>query len=147
MEMAAHDLPPHFGACCPGRLGNNPAYVSFLPNALYSAPGIAVNASLWAMNRAQWASAMLAAMGVSAWWRPLAIAAVACPVRFVHPRCAAASMIELAAAARGGWTTANRKLFMKESTHSPRRLGLGTPFWLRSGIGGATGESSGVGSA
>lgn len=63
MEMAAHDLPPHFGAWCPGRLGNNPAYVSFLPNALYAASGIAVNAAFWAMNRAQWANAMLASMG------------------------------------------------------------------------------------
>jgi hypothetical protein len=31
MEMAAHDLPPHFGAWCPGRLGDNTAYASFLP--------------------------------------------------------------------------------------------------------------------
>ena len=27
MEMAAHDLPPHFGAWCKGKLGNNLAYV------------------------------------------------------------------------------------------------------------------------
>jgi hypothetical protein len=60
MEMAAHDLPPHFGAWCEGKLGNNPAYVSFFPNALYSASGIAVNAAFWAINRAQWANAMLA---------------------------------------------------------------------------------------
>lgn len=64
MEMAAHDLPPHFGAWCPGRLGRNPAYVSFLPNALHSASGIAVNMALWALNRAQWAHAMLASLGV-----------------------------------------------------------------------------------
>lgn len=64
MEMAPHDLPPHFGAWCPGRLGNNPAYVTFLPNALHSAPGIAVNTAFWAMNRAQWANAMLASLGV-----------------------------------------------------------------------------------
>lgn len=63
MEMEALDLPPHFGAWCPGRLGNNPAYVTFLPNPLYSASGIAVNVSLWALNRAQWASAMLASLG------------------------------------------------------------------------------------
>ncbi len=66
MEMAAHDLPPHFGAWCPGKLGNNPAYVSFYPNALHSAKGIAVNAAFWAMNRAQWANAMLASLGVRA---------------------------------------------------------------------------------
>ena len=64
MEMAAHDLPPHFGAWCPGKSGNNPAYISFLPNPLYSAPGIAVNAAFWAMNRAQWANAMLVSLGV-----------------------------------------------------------------------------------
>jgi hypothetical protein len=40
MEMAAHDLPPHFGAWCEGGLGNNPAYVSFFPNALYEASTI-----------------------------------------------------------------------------------------------------------
>ena len=62
--MAPHDLPPHFGAWCPGRLGNNPSYVTFLPNALHSAPGIAVNTAFWAMNRAQWANAMLASLGV-----------------------------------------------------------------------------------
>ena len=64
MEMEPHDLPPHFGAWCAGRRGNNPAYVSFLPNALHSAAGIAVNVSIWAANRAQWADAMLAAQGV-----------------------------------------------------------------------------------
>ena len=66
MEMAAHDLPPHFGAWCPGRLGNNPAYVTFLPNSMRDISGVAVNLGFWAMNRAQWASAMLPAMGVSA---------------------------------------------------------------------------------
>lgn len=65
MEMAAHDLPPHFGAWCPGRLGTNPAYVSFLPNAMRNVSGIAVNPGFWAMNRAQWAGAMLPALGVS----------------------------------------------------------------------------------
>lgn len=64
MEMAPHDLPPHFGAWCPGRLGDNPAYVSFLPNALHAVSGIGLNAAIWALHRAQWAAAMLAAMGV-----------------------------------------------------------------------------------
>lgn len=67
MEMAPHDLPPHFGAWCPGQRGNNPAYVSFLPNTLHSAvPGIAVNMSAWALGRAKWANAMLTSMGVRA---------------------------------------------------------------------------------
>ena len=66
MEMAAHDLPPHFGAWCPGRLGNNPAYVTFLPNAMHSVGDIAVNAAFWALNRAEYANAMLASLGVKA---------------------------------------------------------------------------------
>lgn len=66
MEMEGEDLPPHFGAWCAGRLGNNPAYVSFLPNALYSVSGIAVNAAIWAKNRAEWANRVLATMGVNA---------------------------------------------------------------------------------
>ncbi len=63
MEMAPHDLPPHFGAWCQGNLGNNPAYVSFLPNALYVASGVALNVSVWAMHRAQWADKMMALLG------------------------------------------------------------------------------------
>lgn len=66
MEMTAHDLPPHFGAWCPGRMGGNPAYVTFFPNALHSVSGIAANAAFWAMNRAQWANAMLASLGARA---------------------------------------------------------------------------------
>ena len=66
MEMQPHDLPPHFGAWCRGRSDNNPAYASFLPNALHSLPGIAVNMSVWGLARAQWANAMLASMGVRA---------------------------------------------------------------------------------
>lgn len=65
MEIAADDLPPHFGAWCPGRLGNNPSYISFLPNPLYKTSGIATNAALWAMNRATWAHKSLTKMGVS----------------------------------------------------------------------------------
>jgi len=64
MEMAPHDLPPHFGAWCRGRIGNNPAYVSFLPNDIHSVAGIAVNVSFWALNRARWANAMLSSTGV-----------------------------------------------------------------------------------
>ena len=63
MEMAARDLPPHFGAWCPSKLGNHPAYVMFLPNPLYTASGIAVNTGFWAMHRARWANATLASFG------------------------------------------------------------------------------------
>ncbi len=35
-----------------------------LPNALHFAASIAVNTAFWAMNRAQWANAMLASLGV-----------------------------------------------------------------------------------
>jgi hypothetical protein len=66
LEMAPDNLPPHFGAWCAGKLGNNVAYVSFLPNPLHSRSGIAVNFSLWAMHRAQWANAVLASLGVRA---------------------------------------------------------------------------------
>lgn len=55
MEMNAADQPPHFGAWCPGKSGNNPAYVSFLPNAMHGISGIATNFSYWAMFRAKWA--------------------------------------------------------------------------------------------
>ena len=63
MEMAPNDLPPHFGAWCQGNSGNNPAYVSFLPNALHGVDGIALNVSIWAMHRAQWADAMMVMLG------------------------------------------------------------------------------------
>lgn len=59
MEMAECDSPPHFGAWCEGKLGGNPAYVSFLPNALYPVNGLALNASIWALHRAQWANRVL----------------------------------------------------------------------------------------
>jgi len=65
MEMEALDRPPHFGAWCPGRLGNNPAYAMFLPNAVHSVSGIATNTAFWAMIRARMANEMLASMGVS----------------------------------------------------------------------------------
>ncbi|MDA8349779.1 MAG: hypothetical protein M0038_13430 [Pseudomonadota bacterium] len=65
LEMLPHALPPHFGAWCVGKLGNNPAYVSFLPNALHDAArGIAVNMTAWAWGRAKWANATLASMGI-----------------------------------------------------------------------------------
>ena len=66
VEMEARDLPPHFGAWCEGKMGNNPAYVSFLPNPLHTVDGIAVNMAIWALNRARWANATLASLGVSA---------------------------------------------------------------------------------
>lgn len=64
MEMAPHDLPPHFGAWCRGNLGNNPAYVTFLPNVMHSVEGIALNASIWALHRAERASTALGSLGV-----------------------------------------------------------------------------------
>ena len=64
LEMQGNDLPPHFGAWCRGVRETNPAYVSFLPNALHRTNGIALNMSIWAMHRAQLADAMLATMGI-----------------------------------------------------------------------------------
>jgi hypothetical protein len=64
MEMAPHDLPPHFGAWCPGNLDNNPAYVAFFPNVMHGVEGIAVNASIWALHRAEWADATLTSLGI-----------------------------------------------------------------------------------
>ena len=66
LEMAAADLPPHFGAWCPGKLGGNPAYISFLPNSLHRVSGIAVNTAFWAANRANWANRVLVNMGFAA---------------------------------------------------------------------------------
>ena len=66
MEWAAQDLSPHFGAWCRGPIGSNPAYVSFLPNMLYSIEGIATNVSIWAYYRARWANAVLASLGFPA---------------------------------------------------------------------------------
>ncbi len=66
LDMAAADLPPHFGAWCPGKLGGNPAYISFLPNPLHRVSGIAVNTAFWAANRANWANRMLVNMGFAA---------------------------------------------------------------------------------
>ena len=63
-EMAPNDLPPHFGAWTTGQRGNNPAYVSFLPNIMHSeAKNIHVNMSIWANNRVQSASATLLSHG------------------------------------------------------------------------------------
>jgi hypothetical protein len=64
LEMMEEDLPPHFGAWCVGKLGNNPAYISFLPNVLHSVPGIALNNAIWAMNRAIWANQKLERLGI-----------------------------------------------------------------------------------
>lgn len=63
MEMAAHDLPPHFGAWCIGE-HDNLAYISFYPNRMHDISGIAINTGFWATSRAQWANAILASLGV-----------------------------------------------------------------------------------
>ena len=62
LEMEAEGLPPHFGAWCLGRLNNNLSYVMFLPNELYSTPGIALNVSAWSIHRARWANEVLKSM-------------------------------------------------------------------------------------
>jgi hypothetical protein len=62
MEMAAGDLPPHFGAWCEGSVGQNPTYVSFFPNPLHAVSGIALNAAYWAANRAHWANRVILAL-------------------------------------------------------------------------------------
>jgi hypothetical protein len=66
MKMASHDLPTHFGAWCLDKLGDNIPYVSLYPNALHPATGIGINVAFGALNRAQWANAMLASLGVRA---------------------------------------------------------------------------------
>ena len=64
-EMAPNDLPPHFGAWTTGQRGNNPAYVSFLPNIMHSeAKNIHVNMSIWAHQRVQFAMATLISHGL-----------------------------------------------------------------------------------
>jgi hypothetical protein len=62
-EMEDEDGPPHFGAWCEGRGGGNPAYVSFLPNAMHETRGIALNMACWAVFRARRAQAWLASRG------------------------------------------------------------------------------------
>jgi hypothetical protein len=64
MEMTPGDQPPHFGAWCRGHLDNNPAYVAFFTNAMRVVEGIPLNASIWALDRAEWADAALASLGV-----------------------------------------------------------------------------------
>lgn len=78
LEMTADDLPPHFGAWCPGKSGNNPAYISFLPNAMHEVPGIATNFSIWAMHRAEWAGRTLKILNAKT---PQAAAHPANPIR------------------------------------------------------------------
>jgi hypothetical protein len=64
MEMEPRDLAPHFGAWCRGPKGHNPAYVTFLPNAL-QAKGMMLNLSLWAAVRAKRGNSMLGVLGHS----------------------------------------------------------------------------------
>ncbi|MDB5796400.1 MAG: hypothetical protein JWP36_302 [Paucimonas sp.] len=63
MEMAAHDLPQHFGAWCPGLTGENPTYACFLPNMLHGVQGVVAEMGRGAMNRARVANGLLAALG------------------------------------------------------------------------------------
>jgi len=66
LELEARDLPPFFGAWCEGKLGGNPAYVSFIPNQLHSVNGIGLNFAMWAFARAEWANGIINAMGARA---------------------------------------------------------------------------------
>jgi hypothetical protein len=59
LEMTSVDQPPHFGAWCVGKAGNNLAYVSFLINAMHEIPSIAINFAVWAMHRAEWANGQI----------------------------------------------------------------------------------------
>ena len=59
LEMAALDLPPHFGAWSSTRHDKNPVYVSFFPNAMHSISGIGIKAAVWALTRARWASGVI----------------------------------------------------------------------------------------
>jgi hypothetical protein len=52
-EMNSPGLPPHIGAWCEGKAGDNFAYVSFLPNVLHAVPGLAIEVSRWARRRAE----------------------------------------------------------------------------------------------
>lgn len=63
LEMAAADLPPHFGAWGPGRVDGTIAYVTFFPNALHVVDGLAMNATMWAFHRSEWATKKLTEMG------------------------------------------------------------------------------------
>lgn len=62
LEMAALDLPPHFGAWSSARSDKNPVYVSFFPNAMHSISGIGIKAAVWALTRARWASGVIASL-------------------------------------------------------------------------------------
>jgi len=65
LEMRPTDLAPHFGAWCAGHGGAQLAYVTFVPNELYSAcVGIEANLTAWGMHRAMWAMHQLSTMGV-----------------------------------------------------------------------------------
>jgi hypothetical protein len=52
-EMNSPGLPPHIGAWCEGKAGDNFSYVSFLPNVLHAVPGLAIEVSRWARRRAE----------------------------------------------------------------------------------------------
>jgi hypothetical protein len=64
-EMSSGVLPPHIGAWCEGRFGDNFAYVSYLPNVLHALPGIAIHVSRWAQRRAETVANLLDAAGAT----------------------------------------------------------------------------------
>ncbi len=65
-EMNSPGLPPHIGAWCEGKAGDNFAYVSFLPNILHDVPRIPMLAAEWAKRRAESMVNLLDAAGSGA---------------------------------------------------------------------------------
>ena len=65
-EMNSPGLPPHIGAWCEGKAGDNFAYVSFLPNILHDVPRIPMLAAEWAKRRAKSMVNLLDAAGSGA---------------------------------------------------------------------------------
>jgi hypothetical protein len=65
-EMNSPGLPPHIGAWCEGKAGDNFAYVSFLPNVLHAVPGLAIEVSRWARRRAEAIANLLSAADAAA---------------------------------------------------------------------------------
>jgi hypothetical protein len=59
LDMEFGDGPPHLGAWYPGSWGDNPAYISFVPNELHAVAGLAVHLGIWALHRAEWADSVL----------------------------------------------------------------------------------------
>ena len=68
--MNSPGLPPHIGAWCEGKAGDNFAYVSFLPNILHDVPRIPMLAAEWAKRRAESMVNLLDAAGLGRYGEP-----------------------------------------------------------------------------